>query len=127
METAREKDKNKIISMGDYRFQVIGATIKYLKERHQLEHVKNLGLGFYGAVIEIKRHQMRDSVAAKIVLQESVSESETTLWPVLKHENLLPLLSAKHIPSTYSYVFITPQHHSTKLWKIQLSERVSTI
>lgn len=109
MEDVRKKFKRGSLSKKKYRSQVVMSTLSFLIEHHQYEFSGEVGMGTYGAVVELKHPDRSGNVAAKIVLQEYVTEGEKELWQFLSHENLLPLINAECIPSTYSYVFITPR------------------
>lgn len=110
MEIAREKRKQNVITLQDYRTEAITSTIKYLKTHHQLEFVKEIGLGAFGVVMEFKDPELKHNVAGKIVLEEYVSDSEKDYWPLIRHDNLLPLMRMEHIAPAYTYVFLTPLH-----------------
>lgn len=92
----------------EYRKKAVFKTIDYLIVHNHYKFVKIIGRGTYGEVVELISPYKRRRVAAKIVVQELVSESEKKLWPDLAHENLLPLITAADVPSTHCYVFLTP-------------------
>lgn len=110
MEIARKKLKENVITLEEYRVEAIMSSMQYLKTHHNLEFVKEIGFGTYGAVFEFKDLQNKRNIACKIVLQEYTSSSEKDIWPLLQHENLLSVLSVEHIRPAYTYVFITSLH-----------------
>ena len=89
-----------------YREAAISSTIAILKD-FGYGYVKELGSGSFGTVIEVM-HRAYGNLAVKIVLEECEPESETQLWPDLHHDNLLPLIKAVRVPSTYTVVFFMP-------------------
>lgn len=89
--------------------KMVSNTLKYLKKHNGYKFVKSIGKGSYGEVVELKSPHNHRRVAAKIVLEGLVSEGEIELWPSLAHENLLPLITAAHVPSTMCYVFLSPR------------------
>lgn len=113
METVRKNLNERFITLAEYRREVVLATIDFLEENHEYELVQEIGRGTYGTVVEIKHPDTQQRLAAKIVLQHSVSKSETDIWPYLSHENLLPLITVEHIVLMHSYIFISPLCYSS--------------
>ena len=87
-----------------YRREAIAATIKMLENRG-FTVTGNLGIGSYGAVVEISDYMFRTNLAAKIILQEKVTENEIKIWPELFHENILSLNSVNRVPEAGTFVF----------------------
>lgn len=108
MDIVREKLKRSTITLGEYRVEAILSTIEFLEDNQHYDFVREIGHGSYGVAVELKHPTKDHRVAAKIVLQEFVCKSETEIWPLLSHENVLPLISVEHIATTYSYIFISP-------------------
>lgn len=110
MDSTLQRVKTNVITDEEYRRLKVLNTISYLQVHKGYKFVKKVGHGTFGAVIEFYIPDKRCSVAAKIVLQELVSNSESEIWPELGHDNILSLTSVEHITSTSCYVFITPLH-----------------
>ena len=79
----------KIKAKSDYRSKVVSESI-FILENNNFSWISNLGRGTYGTVIEIENTSTKKIVAAKIVLQENLKESERVIWPSLKHNNVIP-------------------------------------
>ena len=101
-------DKKKIldaqIRKEQYRSDAIAATIKKLEEQGYTI-TGHLGIGTYGAVVEISEYMFGTNLAAKIILQEKVTENEIKIWPELFHENILSLNSVNRVPEAGTFVF----------------------
>lgn len=108
MEKVRENFKNHVITMDEYRHEVIMSTVEYLEDHHKYQLIQAVGKGNYGAVLEFKEPNTQRRMATKIVLEEFVTEAEKKIWPFLSHENILPLINIEHIKTTFSYIFLTP-------------------
>lgn len=108
MEKAREKLKSRAITLDEYKKEAVMSTIEFLEDHHKYQFLQAVGHGSYGAVVEFKHPNKNRRVAAKIVLQEFATETEKEIWPYLSHKNILPLINVEHIPSTYTYIFVTP-------------------
>lgn len=81
--------------MEEYRKEAIISSINYLKTVHDFEFVTEVGCGAFGKISELNHHDKNETIAAKIVLEEFVSCSEKEIWPLISHENLLPLINVE--------------------------------
>lgn len=91
-----------------YRNYAVKATLHIL-DSGQCSVVGVLGSGTFGSVVEIQNKQTKVSLAAKIVVQHSVSESELVIWPKLSHPNILPLFAHKLYVDVHTYIFVMPK------------------
>ena len=96
----------------DYRSKVVKETI-FILENNNFSWISNLGSGTYGNVIEIENTSTKKIAAAKIILQQNVTESEKVIWPSLKHNNVIPVTDCYHLPQTHSWVFLMPKYQTS--------------
>lgn len=113
MDKVREKFIKQDISLEEYTREAVLSTIDFLEEDYNYEFVQEIGRGSFGSVLELKNENKQSRLAVKVVIDEFVAEGEKVLWPNLSHENILPLINVEYIVSTYTYIFITPVHHSS--------------
>lgn len=77
------------------------------------EYKGMLGMGAFGAVIRLQHCTQREQIAAKIVLQECVTEGEEEMWQELDYENIVCLNDACCVPEAGTYVFLMDKHPAT--------------
>lgn len=102
-----EKQKNE-----QHRHNAIRRTILIL-EKNDYDWISNLGIGSFGAVVELKNRSSQQVIAAKIVLQELITYSEVELWPSLSHDNVVPVIGCRHVPQSGTYVFFMPRYQGS--------------
>ncbi|KAG8177612.1 hypothetical protein JTE90_001313 [Oedothorax gibbosus] len=74
------------------RSLMVATTLERLQEHKDYGLIKNLCSGRYGDVNLMEDVRNDRQVVVKIVASDKVKESETELWPQLKHQHILPLL-----------------------------------
>ncbi|KAG8192793.1 hypothetical protein JTE90_019111 [Oedothorax gibbosus] len=74
------------------RCLMVATTLERLQEHKDYGLIKNLCSGRYGDVNLMEDVRNDRQVVVKIVASDKVKESETELWPQLKHQHILPLL-----------------------------------
>ena len=72
-----------------------------------------IGLGTYGAVVELVHSTLRTKLAGKIVLQEKTTESEVLLWSELQHENILSLNDVFRVSHAGTLVFFMDKQRAS--------------
>lgn len=103
---ARAVEK-KIINEEVYR-ELAVKTTKHLLESYGYECGKTIGQGSFGDVIEIENKRKASKVAAKIVLNNLITKSETDIWSELKNDYILPLLGKISFMDAPTTVFFSP-------------------
>lgn len=104
MENARRQFLEGKMTEDEYRRKACIATILALED-HDYFLEGQLGVGTFGIIVELVNTVFRQKVAAKIVLQEYVTESEKEFWPSLEHQNIVALNDMLYFPETNCYVF----------------------
>lgn len=103
---------NGLIDAKIYGEKVIKKTIQ-LFEILNYEYIKMLGQGTFGSVLEIRNKHKNISIAAKIVLDDQVSKNEVNIWPLLKHENIVPVIAVQECKATHTCIFFTPLYKTS--------------
>lgn len=87
-------------------------TARKLK-KYDIECIKNIEKGKYGAVFEIKHPKYMENLAAKFILSSDVSSGESVIWKNLHEENMVPLLESFTFKSLKTTVFLMPLYKKT--------------
>lgn len=87
------------------------------------EYVKDLGRGTFGSVLAVTAMD-GSKLAAKAVAHRKEGRGELEHWPLLKHENLLPLLETISRPGID--IFLVPICTSSLLEMVQDEDFVSS-
>lgn len=98
------------MSSAEYRYQFRHNTLCILQEEFNFEIVQFLGEGSYGEVIAVNSPHFDETVAVKIIRSDDTWIGELTLWPLLDHQNVLPLLEFIQLP--HADLFVTPMMYS---------------
>lgn len=113
MERVKEKYLKGELDLFHYKRKAAILTVRLLKVIYNFKHLKVIAEGSFSNIITMKCPDTKQTVVAKIVLESRVTKYQSDLWPMLEHQNLVPLIRCESILLAHTYVFVMPKFSTT--------------
>ena len=64
-------------------------------------------------MIATEKKYTKKILAAKIILEQNLNVSVNKIWPLLKHNSVIPVVNCYYLPQPHTWAFLMPKHRAS--------------